>query len=98
MATLYRSTGENPEYVAEVSLPDIEARLLKKGYGTTPDDISHSPGGNPPRFKPVTQWPDYVLIQVYDSEPKTKLFPESGWYHLRKLSAGTSAFLLEPKT
>jgi hypothetical protein len=97
MATIYRSTGKHAEEVINLPLPDIEARLLANRYGTTADDITHTPTDRPPQLAPVTKWHDYVLIQVYDSEPKTKLFPKSGSYHLRQLSINNAGFLLIPK-
>jgi hypothetical protein len=44
----------------------------------------------------VTKWDTYVLIEVLESDPKTTLFPESGFYHLRDLADHNVGFLLEP--
>jgi len=92
MATLYGSTGEETDEGNPVSLPDIEARLLQGRYDTK--SITHTPGDHAPRLDPVHKWPTYVLLQVFDSEPKTTLFPKSGFYHLRELSVETAKFLI----
>jgi hypothetical protein len=82
MATLYGSTGDTLNDGISVDLAVIEARLLKQGYDTE-NGLTHS--DRAPTFTEVHAWPKYVLLQVFENEPKTTLFPKSGFYHLRKL-------------
>ena len=62
----------------EVSLESIEAKLKTLGYDVGPNGIT-GPHQTAPTFKPPTKWSDRVLLEVFASEPKTKLFPERGW-------------------
>ena len=96
MATLYGSTGAKLNDGINVALDDIEARLIARGYDVSQDGISYIPGDEAPQFEPVMEWPEYLLLQVYDSEPRTKVFRKSGFYHLRKISARDADFLLKP--
>ena len=97
MATIWSSTGKHAEKRADLSLSEIESRLVANGYDTTADGIAHIPTDHPPQLQPVTRWADYIFVQAYDSEPKTGLFAQSGFYRLRKLSADNAGFLLIPK-
>jgi hypothetical protein len=94
MATVYSSTGEEATEAGSSLLQDVEAKLRARGYN--PAEMTYLPTDRAPRLEPVTEWDTYVLIQVFDSEPKTTLFPKAGFYHLRKLSAKDSDFLLKP--
>jgi hypothetical protein len=95
MATLYgSSTAGKTSEGKSVSLADVEARLRDTGYGV--GGITRMPGNQSPILDPVTMRRSYVLIQVFDSDPKTTLFPASGFYHLRELSDKTAGLLLQP--
>jgi hypothetical protein len=93
MATLYTSTGAEIGPGINVSLDDIDAKLRVRGHSTK--DFVRTVGDKAPQLTPVTQWREYLLLQVFDSEPKTSLFPESGFYYLRGLTVRDSGFLLE---
>jgi hypothetical protein len=92
MATLYGSTGEKNTEGKSVSLAAVETELRDSGYRC--GGITRMPGNQSPILEPKMMSPSYVLIQVFDSDPKTALFPDSGFYHLRQLSDQTAGFLL----
>ncbi|HEY6455665.1 MAG TPA: hypothetical protein VIY90_10350 [Steroidobacteraceae bacterium] len=94
MANIYGSTGAKISQGKSVSLADLDAQLRAQSYVAS--DFKRAPGDRAPQFKPVTKWDTYVLIEVVDGDPKTTLFPESGFYHLRDLTDHSVAFLLEP--
>jgi hypothetical protein len=94
MATIYGSTGAKISAGKSVPLADIDAKLRAQSY--VAGDFKRVPSDRPPQFKPVTKWDTYVLIEVLESDPKTTLFPESGFYHLRDLVDHNVGFLLEP--
>jgi hypothetical protein len=93
MATLFASTGAVTDDGNSVFLENVEAKLRSAHYD--PAAISYTPGDRAPRFKPVMTASAYVLLQVFESEPKTKLFPKAGFYHLRDLRSDNAGFLLE---
>jgi hypothetical protein len=94
MANIYGSTGAKISEGKAVSLADIDAKLRAQSY--VAGDFKRAPGDRAPQFKPVTKWDTYVLIEVVDEDPKTTLFPQSGFYHLRDLTDHNVGFLLEP--
>ena len=94
MANIYGSTGAKISEGKAVSLADIDAKLRAQSY--VAGDFKRAPGDRAPQFKPVTKWDTYVLIEVVDEDPKTALFPQSGFYHLRDLTDHNVGFLLEP--
>ena len=94
MATLYGSDGVTLTDGINVSLDAIEEKLRARGYDFGREGLTYIPGDNAPPFEQIA-WHDRVLLRVYDSEPKTKVFSKSGWYHLRKLSS-REEFLSKP--
>lgn len=95
MATLYATNGADNAPGISLSSADIEARLLERGFGAA--DVAYYPG--PPRFERVMRSPEYVVVEIHESEPpSTTLFPKAGFYHLHKLSVsnGNADFLLKP--
>jgi hypothetical protein len=93
MANIYGSTGAKISAGKPVSLAEVDAKLRARSY--VAGDFKRA-GERAPQFKPVTKWDTYVLIEVVDDDPKTTLFPQSGFYHLRDLADHDLGFLLEP--
>jgi len=96
MATIYSTTGAGDIGIDNsVSLTAIDAELRARGF--TMEGFTHAPGDRMPRFDPISAWPDYLVIQVYESEPKTLLFPKSGFYRHPELDVKNAGFLLKPQ-
>ena len=95
MATLYSTTGAGDiGQENSVSIIDTDAKLLAKGHSER--DFKHT-GDKMPLLEPRLAWSDCLVLQVFDSEPKTTLFPKSGFYHLRNLTVKNAVFLLKPE-
>lgn len=80
MATLIRSNGAKHETVKNVDLGKIDAKLRALGHC---DEFTRT--GKLPTFEPVMASYSYFMLQVFDSEPKTNRFAESGFYYLKGL-------------
>ena len=92
MAMLYSSTGAELGPGINVPLAEIDATLRARGH--VGGDFTHTAGDRAPQISPVTERPEYLLLQVSDSEPKTTLFPGTGFYHLHGLTVKDASLLL----